>query len=186
MPGFGWPFEPPTDEEREQLRKAHDRHTMEVEAFMHNWQRLFEEMDEDSLVTLREMMGVAAYNRDVIFRWEGMIAQALKTRFDICISCETKHSEQVLPPVESKSVPGPDEPMLPLFNADFTQQEKRDMETYHLDDLRDEETNELLGFICTGILNHQTGCGMVYPSIEDRKINSPDYCSGCFIQSAHG
>lgn len=54
-----------------------------------------------------------------------------------------------------------------------------DMNEYFLDDLRDEDTGAILGFICVK-------CGMKYPSIEDRKLKRPDECSGCFQKSMWG
>lgn len=48
------------------------------------------------------------------------------------------------------------------------------MVVYNLDDLRDEDTHELLGFICKG-------CGRRYVSIEDRMLREPGVkgCGGC-------
>jgi hypothetical protein len=60
------------------------------------------------------------------------------------------------------------------------------MELYHLDDLRDEETNALLGFICTGIEGMKEPCGMRYPTIADRMLHPPETCSGCFVRMANG
>ena len=53
------------------------------------------------------------------------------------------------------------------------------MVEYNMDDLRDEDTGEIRGFIC---LN----CRTVYPSLEDRMLKAPDDCSGCHQKSAWG
>ena len=53
------------------------------------------------------------------------------------------------------------------------------MNEYNLDDLRDEDSGIILGFICTN-------CGMRYQSIEDRMLREPDECTGCQQKSAWG
>jgi hypothetical protein len=53
------------------------------------------------------------------------------------------------------------------------------MEEYNLDDLRDEDTGAILGFICTK-------CGMKYGSIADRMLRAPSDCHGCQVKSAWG
>lgn len=53
------------------------------------------------------------------------------------------------------------------------------MEAYHLDDLREEGTNKLLGFRCVK-------CQLNYQTIEDRMLKNPDDCHGCHNQSAWG
>lgn len=52
---------------------------------------------------------------------------------------------------------------------------------YGIDDLRDEDTNQLRGFIC---LNCKRG----YPTIEERLNFEPktDGCVGCHLKAAHG
>ena len=75
--------------------------------------------------------------------------------------------------------------MLPNFE-ELSDEQKREMEEYHLDDLRLEGSGELIGFMCTGINGMHGPCGMTYPSIEDRKLRPPEYCSGCFVRMAQG
>lgn len=76
---------------------------------------------------------------------------------------------------------------VPLPNFyELTETDQELMELYHLDDLRIEGTNELIGFICTGINGMNQGCGMKYPSIEDRMKHEPEHCSGCFTRMGHG
>lgn len=53
------------------------------------------------------------------------------------------------------------------------------MEAYHLDDLREHQTNKLLGFVCLG-------CEHRYQTIEDRMLKQPDDCHGCHNKSAWG
>jgi hypothetical protein len=55
------------------------------------------------------------------------------------------------------------------------------MKEYNLDDLREENTNKLVGFICKR-------CGMHYPSIKDRMIEPPGEanCAGCVHKTQWG
>lgn len=55
------------------------------------------------------------------------------------------------------------------------------MEKYDLDDLRDEDTNAILGFKCNN-------CGITYQSIEDRELKrpGPGGCSGCVEKTKFG
>lgn len=69
---------------------------------------------------------------------------------------------------------------------ELSPEDQENMKKYHLDDLRDEDTGELLGFICTGIDGVRSPCGVRYVSIEDRMLRDPEHCSGCFIKAAHG
>lgn len=55
------------------------------------------------------------------------------------------------------------------------------MEQYNLDDLRDEDTHKLLGFVCLG-------CGKNYQSIQDRMLRQPgiEGCDGCINKQKWG
>lgn len=78
-----------------------------------------------------------------------------------------------------------DQPMFDAFD-DLTDEQKKLMELYHLDDLREEGTGKLLRFKCTGISGMREGCGLTYETIEDRMLRGPETCSGCFIRMGHG
>jgi hypothetical protein len=60
------------------------------------------------------------------------------------------------------------------------------MKEYHLDDVYDEETQQLLHFACTGIKGWNKPCGVTYPTIEDRMQKGHEECSGCFVRMMHG
>lgn len=79
-----------------------------------------------------------------------------------------------------------DENVVRVDNIEFTESDLENMSKYHIDDLWDEDTNEFLGFICTGIQGMKQGCGMRYPSIEDRMLREPESCSGCHSVMGHG
>lgn len=60
-----------------------------------------------------------------------------------------------------------------------SEEDFENMRIYRLDEKYDLDTHAYLGLFCTG-------CGMVYPSIEDRMLKPPDVCSGCFRRAGHG
>lgn len=138
----------------------------------------------------------------------------LETRFGICSACEKNHDlaiQELTPEIGGRPVlgmvPDPDYPVgiLPLQahpasvaastappdlkvgeTGLLSVQQLANMEKYRLDDLREEETNKLLGFVCIGYPERGVGCGMQYPTIEDRMLRSPEDCSNCHIRAAHG
>lgn len=227
--GFFGPFafHQPSEEEIAEMKAHQERAEMSQESFLHGFQRLFQELDQEQLQTLRTMFVMAPENPEAVMQWAGMVAMSLKVRFNICITCGVNHEEEILgkgtsdpskipdlittdegdayfkyPDTGSNNLLTPedfqraldedgdaviftsDEP-LPVFH-ELTETEKRFMTLYHLDDLRDEDTHALLGFVCTGINGMKEPCGMRYPSIEDRMLNEPEYCSGCHQKMAHG
>lgn len=105
----------------------------------------------------------------------GYLLATRKARFGICPGCGQDHDKQVEEVLGNHDSTVPTEPYI-LSEEDFA-----DMEKYNLDDLRDEDTHDLLGFICKN-------CGMRYVSIADRKLRPPgvDGCNGCQLRSAHG
>lgn len=184
---FPFSFEPPNEEEQAEMRAAHERHQMAIDDFRHGFQRLFSELDQDQLRTLRTMLHILSEQTPNLNAsgWEGMISWELKARFNICVSCGVNHEEEFADPAASqKEEVTPDQP-LPIFKeVEMTEQEL--MKQYHLDDLRIEGTGELVGFACTGIYGAPGPCGMSYPSIQDRMLKDPEECSGCFRRMAQG
>jgi hypothetical protein len=202
---FGF-FQPPSEEEQKQMQEAFERHRMSIEEFQHSFQRLFEELDEDQLKTLRTAFHalIDTTGSPLAGQWEGMIAWQLKIRFNICVTCGIDHDKELTGQADHKS----DEPqemievippteVAPLADPRILQdgfqmfrpldEEQRALaDRYHLDDIRDENTGELLGFYCTGINGMKGPCGMKYPSITDRMLREPENCSGCFMRMAQG
>lgn len=192
------------EEVQQKLREHYERHEMMKEEFRHSFQRIFEELSEDQLRTIRTMLSVISDQDDshLAAEWLGMASWALKTRFNICVTCGINHDEELTeePPSEKKeeeyfdNVPHTtvtrmykvdDDQPLPSF-YEPSEDERKLMEQYHLDDLRVEGTNEFLGFICIGIKGWDKPCGMKYPSIQDRMLRDPESCSGCHQRMMHG
>jgi hypothetical protein len=67
----------------------------------------------------------------------------------------------------------------------LTDEDRANMEVYHLEDTWDTETRRFKGFACTG-LTPVGPCGVVYVSIEDRMLKAPDDCHGCAARGRWG
>jgi hypothetical protein len=187
---------PPTPEEEEEMRARHERRTMENEAFQHGFQTMFDEMPLDHLRTLRTMLSTTCGDQHTSTYFEGMVVATMKYRFGVCMTHGTNHDEElpITPPTQEEAevtermvekVGEAADEVLPIF-GELSDGEKEQMKRYHLDDLRDEDTHELLGFICTGINGSRGSCGHVYVSIEDRMLRDTEECSACFVKQATG
>lgn len=194
------------EEVQQKLREHYERHEMMKEEFRHSFQRIFEELSEDQLRTIRTMLSVISDQDDshLAAEWLGMASWALKTRFNICVTCGINHDEELAEPPEQKeaaqyfeTVNDPTLAKVLIIQADSADQplpsfyepsedERKLMEQYHLDDLRVEGTNEFLGFVCTGIKGWDKPCGMRYSTIQDRMLRDPESCSGCHQRMMHG
>lgn len=174
--------------------QAHlERQDMAIESYRHDVQRLFDELPKEHLLTLRIMLNQFTTEADsrLTSYYEGVVAATLAHRFDVCGGCGINHSDEVL---DETAPDEPDEDLaeVPMKAADLfgismvegglselSVEQFKQMEEYNLDDVRDETTLKLLGFICKG-------CGLRYVSIEDRMLRAPDACHGCYLKSAHG
>lgn len=188
----------PTPEELQEAQEAQRKAEIEAQEFRHSTQRLIQELDEDRLSTLRQMMHEGAGNPGLMVLWEGMIAMQLLNRFNICVTCNVNHelefdmSEPMEPDANeasssSRGAADSEKADSSLtFPHEFSESELDDMEKYHLDDAWDADTKAFLGFQCTGIAGMSGPCGVIYVSIEDRKLREAEHCSGCFVRMAQG
>lgn len=168
----------------EELKEMIERQHMEAQADQADLDRVIETMQIDDLLVVRRMLRIVATNgAHAAAFFDGQIYARLRAN-GLCVNCgQPDHDHEALAQELADAAPPPvDEPapgQLLIPGTEFTEEQHRQMAEYGLDDLRDEDTHQLLGFIC---LN----CGMRYPSIEDRMLRNPDDCSGCHIKSAHG
>lgn len=223
---FGFfPFQPPSDEEQEEMKRAHERHQMAVEEFKHSSQRMFEELGEEHLRSLKTMLHIIVDRTSdpIVAQWEGIVTTYLKVKYGICITCGVNHEHEApRPAVKPKQEEDPHftcpdcgaksynphdiknkycgnchvfkgngyevhgtDLQTPLI---FPIKVRKEMEEYHIDDAYEESSEGLRfkGFACTGIKGMKDGCGVIYPSIEDRKLKGPEECSGCHRRMAQG
>ena len=180
------------------------RMEMAADSYRHEVTRLFSELSQDQLMILRNMMHQLVFSDDgkLAAYYEGQVATVLNLKFNVCPSCGVDHDKEAAsfeaPEADMKSTvtdvvnetineyreKAQDklQEMLPTF--DLSEEDLANMEKYHLDDLRDADNHQILGFRCTGV--NGVACGMVYPSIEDRMLRDPDTCSGCQQKAAWG
>src|SRR3982751_2786680 len=120
--GYGVPFffQPPSDEELQQMKEAQQRAEMSQQEFLHGFQRLFDELDEGQLKTLRQMLLIAPDFIESVHQWAGMIAMVLKMKHNICITCNRNHDEELLAPTKDNIIPYPEDnqPVLPIFDEE--------------------------------------------------------------------
>ena len=172
-----------------------DRQLMAAQVTRNEVDRFLEEAPIEDIVTVRTLIRTVAADASAASFFDGIIYSRLR-REGRCTKCGgPEHDHELFAQQQSEQESEqPEEQPLPLAELSqdaleklseatdgemLTATDRANMATYNLDDLRDEDTHELLGFIC---LN----CGMRYPSIEDRMRRAPDECSGCFMKSAHG
>ena len=203
-------FVPLTPEQREELERQRAKEEMAVEDYRHSQQRLFIELPKEHLLTVR-LMFHALSNLDHVeciamaSYLEGLATASLHYRFKVCPGCGEDHDKEFffadqesldIDPTgktdtadkvdyitEPMPVKGGDIPSLmeELDSGLLTADDIALMVQYNLDDVRDEDTQKLLGFICKG-------CGLRYISIEDRMLRPPgvEGCGGCQQKSAWG
>lgn len=192
-----WEFFQMSEQQREEMQRQADTHSMAMNDFHHAFQRLFEEASLEHLNTYKQMLNFIVHSNGSVLaaQWLGMVQHALKSRFNICITCGVNHDEEILPQPTQPTPTG--DLVVPWDNESSNLSESEEdeielgtdkaiMEVYHLDDLRQEGTGELLGFACTGIEGMKGPCGVVYKSIEDRMLKGPEECSGCFVRMGQG
>jgi hypothetical protein len=197
---FGFFAYEPSEEEQEKMREAHDRQQMSIEAFKHASQRMFEELSEEHLSTLQTMLHIilSRTNDPMVAQWEGIVSTYLKVKYGICITCNVNHEHEApRPPEPEKMDEDNREVNLLIDRLDDTHLKeplfipsnvREMMDEYHIDDTYEEDSDGLIfkGFACTGIKGMRGGCGMIYPSIDDRRLRGPEECSGCHRKMAQG
>lgn len=177
----------------EEVERAHAAHM----AGAHAINRLMEELDEDqfgALMLLIDSIAVANNPVRIASYMSGRITQRAQERFGICVACNKNHdkeAEELLAPVAPKDDVPPfveareksDEVFFTQIGSTelLTSREIELMHEYGLDDLREEGTGKLVGFICVN-------CKRNYPSIQDRMVNEPgvENCSGCVHKTRWG
>jgi hypothetical protein len=174
-----------------------DRYRQMHDVAAHELNRLIEELGEDQLRVLCMMIDSIAISQEPIRTaayLSGRITQAQQHRFGICAACDKNHDKELLgddhqpiPPSANAPEPPPnvavrrslpvveEMPFTPIGSKlPLALHESKLMAEYGLDDLRDAETDQLIGFICKN-------CEKKYVSIADRMLEPPGVkgCDGC-------
>jgi hypothetical protein len=179
----------------EEVDRAHAAHM----AGAHAVNRLLEELTEDQFGALNlifDSISLASNPVRIASYMSGRITQRAQERFSICAACNKNHDKEAEALLTAPVVD--DKPEVPPFVAakrkadevffmnigsvsPLSTRELELMQEYDLDDLREEDTNKLVGFICNR-------CGMKYVSIQDRMVNPPGEanCTGCVHKTQWG
>ena len=154
----------------EELTAQLEKQDMVADSHRHDISRLFQELERDHLLTLRLLFHEFSGDSEgqLSSYYEGIVCATIAHRFDVCPGCGKNHENELLLRDKTGSL-----------DEGFSEEQIAQMEEYNLDDLRDEITLQLIGFICKN-------CGLRYPSIKDRMLRPVDACHGCHLKSAHG
>lgn len=162
--------------------------------FHHRVTELFESLDAEEGITLKQIL-YNTLNDSGAFAGMmiGQLGKVLERNHNICAGCGVNHEEELqqmnIPKEPLVVEPEETQEVIVENPNEFTDEQRANMAKYHLDDAwrEDPDRARLIGFICTGIDGGpRGGCGMIYPSIEDRMLRNPEECTGCFTKAAHG
>jgi hypothetical protein len=178
----------------EEVDRAHAAHT----AGSHAVNRMLDELSEEHFSAVMLVLDSIAVSNNpirVASYMSGRMTQLAQIRFGVCAACNKNHDKEA---EELLAKPTDDKPEKPPFvearertdEVTFTQigsteiltpREIELMHEYGLDDLREEGTGKLIGFMC---LN----CKMNYPAIQDRMLREPGVanCAGCVHKTQWG
>jgi hypothetical protein len=143
----------------------------------HEIKALFDSLDEDQSATLvnifENLLGEDAGR--IAAHMAGRLSEIREKKFGICSACGVNHNEELKQMTDPSSEFEPTPAYTPIGSAEPMQAwEQAEMDEYNLDDLRDEDTKRLIGFVCKG-------CGTQRTTIQDRKLKPPgvEGCGGC-------
>jgi hypothetical protein len=183
---------PLPEEVKQQMREQMDQHHMAIDSFRHDVQRLFEEIDQEHLLTLRHLFNHFAQQTGAVYPayLEGVAAATLHHRFGVCASCGEDHTAELLKQDGADSQPQPpgegqpagDQLELP-FPADNSVSASDEAEYLLLCEQFNVTPSEgsKPGVTCRG-------CGQDYVSLGDRMIKPPgeENCPGCVHKAKWG
>lgn len=191
------------------FEEAVEDHNHNAMVRRHEIKRMLSELKEDqlrSLVSLFELFSHEEHGPLAAAYFHGQASVLLEVKFNVCVACgespcvadhglenllpnskgtEESDPSQVIPPMASREALNPLPDLDPLRVGEsgmLTDTQLGLMNEYHLDDIRDNVTNKLLGFICLGCKSSR------YPSIEDRMMKPPgeENCPGCVHKQKWG
>ena len=177
-------FPPGTPEEfQEKVNELYQRQQMATEDFQHQIAGLFDGFSEEQLTTYKHMlhhivMSTNSHGDTLAAYYEGIATGLLHVKFGVCLGCDQNHEklmqESGLRADSNISYPDVGNNLQVGENGELSKLQQEQMFLYDLDDLREEESGILVGFICKN-------CKKQYVSIEDRMLREPgvEGCGGC-------
>lgn len=182
-----------------QKARAHaERHRAMSEVAGHELTALLMSMTSEQLGTIAALLDTITVSPEpgaVAAFYVGRVATIRELKFGMCPHCGSKHDDpsellkdqpiQAPPHIEARrnlDNQASDSIWVQIGSTDMLQAHELSlMNKFNLDDLREEGTGKLLGFICLG-------CQTRYVSIEDRikQPPGPEGCSGCAQKAKWG
>lgn len=169
----------------------------------HELKQMLLGLDDDGLRVMEMLFDTIAAAPDsagIAFYFSGQIGAIRELKFNACMSCGKNHEEDLANMTAEANVPEVpahvearrkqdeaearevDDYWTPVGSAlPNTRRELAVMSEYNLDDLREEGTAQLLGYVCKG-------CNMRYPTIASRMSREPQHtgCAGCIEKVKFG
>lgn len=171
------------DEVKEALAMHQDTQRMGLETVSHDVQRLFRELDETQLGTLRFLIHTVAHNPEAGFYYEGVLATLYSIKANVCPACGKDHDKEMAEAVAREATDDPTRLRNPDGSVpdDISKKIAERMEEYGLRPADAERDDTDTGVICLG-------CGTRYVSLADRMIEDagPAGCSGCVQKAKWG
>jgi hypothetical protein len=159
------------EEMKQMLHEQQQQREMIITYKRTAWNNLVSQMDAESLAVFKMLIEDISQNESLAHYMIGWISAMLINEHKVCEHCGVKHDDpfdHAAAFTENRPQPNP------ALGPD-TEEGRKAMEDYNLDDLRTEEDREtVIGFVCKG-------CGQRYVSIEDRMLRAPgpEGCGGC-------
>lgn len=169
-------------------QQAADRAHMEAIDRAHRIESFVYGQDKDGLYALSLLLGQLIGNKVGTVYWQGQVDGLLQERHNVCSVHGVDHDAVALEAIskgstgtgDSEAIPDPVIPMpgipgemLAALQGDLEELDRQMVEyrvSFNLDTER---------FYCDD-------CGMMYPTIEDRMLKSPDDCPGCHQRAGQG
>ena len=162
-----------------------ERHRQAHRAAAHDINSLLNTLGENDLRVLGmvlDTIAVAENPSQIAAFHSGRITSLMESRFKICGACGENHDAQLNDLVKEEKPEAQVWATTQLGSIlSVTADEQALMDEYNLDDLRDGDTNALLGFICKN-------CSAEYQSIKERMAREPGPtgCAGCIHKTRWG
>jgi hypothetical protein len=182
---FGWMQLP--EEIRDQMMQQAETARLEQLDVMHGIRTAFAEMSIEHLEHIDTLLhNLAAHDTDNVFAITYAVVshEVLAHRKNLCPVCMKDHDKL------AEELLVNDWPSMPVGDAlpnalDGSLTYAEIMDAYHVEpeDVAAGPTGRMR---CTGVIEGQGACGLVYVSLTDRMIKKPNDCHGCLDKSAHG
>jgi hypothetical protein len=152
--------------------------------YQHRVSHFFSSLNEEQLSIIRDIISSISGDERLGGYYGGITTMLLVKDHGYCMACGGKHDDELARLLREHSEQEEEE-------EKEEEEEDRPSGSKWSDYVLTDETSEALADYRVNLLDPPPqvacrDCGMIYPSLEDRMLKPPDYCSGCFSKAAHG